>query len=190
MNSNLGFGIYVSVFRCVCKWQVEELLLKRDGFLSGNAGVEGDGACSAGGIEQICFTEATLRFAGGSIGTVIEGEVVAEGVSDSIHREREMGAPEDDAVDEEAVTAVFCFTERAEKVLKIVQKLSGVFLSGFHEWDDARCGNRMDLGGITEATDQVVQPLAVNRGCGRKHVRADVSFRRDPPQTSPPAPCR
>ena len=69
------------------------------------------------------FLKAALRFASGSIGTVIEGEVVAEGVSDGIHREREMGAPEDDAVDEEAVTAVFFFTERAKKVLKIVEEL-------------------------------------------------------------------
>ena len=30
----------------------------------------------------------------------------------------------------------------------------------------------MDLGSITEATDQVVQPLAVNGGCGRKHEYA------------------
>ena len=59
-----------------------------------------------------------------------------------------------------------------EEVLKIVQKLSGVFLSGFHERHDAWRGDRMDLGGITEAADQVVQPLAVNRGCRRKHEYA------------------
>ena len=89
-------------------------MLKLDGFLSGNTGVEGDGASIVGGIDKMGFLEAALRFAGGSIGTVVEGEVIAEGVSDGVHRERKMRAAEDDAVDEKTVTAVFFFTERAE----------------------------------------------------------------------------
>ena len=99
--------LLLSAFRRIAKWQVEELLLKLDGFLSGNAGVEGDGAGIVGSIDEMRFLEAALRFASGSIGAVVEGEVIAEGVSDGIHREWEMRAAEDDTVDEETVTAVF-----------------------------------------------------------------------------------
>ena len=55
-----------------------------------------------------------------------------------------------------------------------MQKFVGVFLPGFHERDDARCGDRMDLGSVTEAADQVVQAFTMNGGCGRKHEHARV----------------